>query len=988
VHLIRHLLRPLSPLRGPFAVTAACRLVVAAAVALVFAPYPPLGAAPWAETVAYWVAAAAAATSLLQLLRPRSWRLAAVIAATDVGLAIALIHSVGFSAKSGAFWIGPVVLGEIGVLAGGTELTLAFVAMAAGYLTLRVTPLNGPPRLANIAIGVAASAAVAAIVWRVTRHTFADMRRFRGLMQGLDQIVWETDATMSKLLFVSDQFENVAGVRVSQAELLAVWAHELTHPDDREAQLEWCTSVMREGSGTFEHRIEGAEGVRWMRSHARLLRDTRGRPLSVVGTTLDVTAEVQARRELLEAEERYRLLVEGLPVIPYRDSLDGSESHYVSPRLETLLGYTVQEWHEGGIEWWMRIVHRDDVIAVARSMEESIERQEPRHLRYRVRHADGRYVWFDDDVLIVYDAAGAPLFRQGVLRDVTAEVGAHSALAAAQERYRMLVEALPLAVYVDEPDEACTSVYMSPQIEGMLGYPAEMWVGNSQLFSSLLHPDEREQVLAAQAAWLEAGGSYSDEYRLMHRDGRAVWVREESQVVTDAEGVPLYVQGYLEDVTERHERAAKLAESEARLRMIADNLTDVIFLYDANKRLQYVTPSCELLTGYTVEEAFQKNFLGDVHPEDEQRMLALWRGLWEGERYTGAEFRIVNRYGVEHWCWSAGAPVYDSSGVLVGVQIRDADISARKRMEMRLRASEERARAIIETTDDAFVSIDSQGMVIEWNRAAEQMFGRERDDTFGMDVFTAVVADRSRDTLHELLVRTGEEGDVPDRAVTELTARRFSGEEFPIEVALWPVRFGGDLTFNAFIRDITDRKLREERVNFLAYHDRLTGLPNRTMFEQHLDLVLARAAHDATAAAVLYLDVDKFKSVNDTYGHDAGDLVLQEVARRLRSAARASDLVVRLGGDEFLIVLADVPPALVRGVAEQVAQRVCEGFTEPFDLGGTSFQTSTSIGIGVYPDNARDGKSLVQTADWGMYASKRAGRGGYTFFEGPGREAA
>jgi diguanylate cyclase (GGDEF)-like protein len=97
---------------------------------------------------------------------------------------------------------------------------------------------------------------------------------------------------------------------------------------------------------------------------------------------------------------------------------------------------------------------------------------------------------------------------------------------------------------------------------------------------------------------------------------------------------------------------------------------------------------------------------------------------------------------------------------------------------------------------------------------------------------------------------------------------------------------------------------------------------------------------------------------------------------------------VRLGGDEFLIVLADVPPALVRGVAEQVAQRVCEGFTEPFDLGGTSFQTSTSIGIGVYPDNARDGKSLVQTADWGMYASKRAGRGGYTFFEGPGLEAA
>src|SRR5262249_59762482 len=136
------------------------------------------------------------------------------------------------------------------------------------------------------------SAAVAAIVWRVTRHTLADMRRFRGLMQGIDQIVWETDAAMEKLLFVSENFADIVGARPASGELLAVWAHELTHPDDREAQLEWCNRVMREGSGTFEHRIESAAGLRWMRSQARLLRDTRGRAVSVVGTTLDVTAEV------------------------------------------------------------------------------------------------------------------------------------------------------------------------------------------------------------------------------------------------------------------------------------------------------------------------------------------------------------------------------------------------------------------------------------------------------------------------------------------------------------------------------------------------------------------------------------------------------------------------------------------------------------------------------------------------------------------------
>ena len=197
----------------------------------------------------------------------------------------------------------------------------------------------------------------------------------------------------------------------------------------------------------------------------------------------------------------------------------------------------------------------------------------------------------------------------------------------------------------------------------------------------------------------------------------------------------------------------------------------------------------------------------------------------------------------------------------------------------------------------------------------------------------------------------------------------------------------GARTVNMFLRDITERKLREEQVTFMAYHDKLTGLPNRAMFEQHLELVLVRARHDANAAGLLYLDVDRFKTVNDSLGHEAGDDMLREVAVRLRGAARSGDLVVRLGGDEFVLVLGDLPAEAAATIAAAVAERVQGAFVQPFALSGVELATTVSVGVALFPADAGDAKSLVTAADVGMYASKRAGRG-RTSFAAETREAA
>ena len=187
--------------------------------------------------------------------------------------------------------------------------------------------------------------------------------------------------------------------------------------------------------------------------------------------------------------------------------------------------------------------------------------------------------------------------------------------------------------------------------------------------------------------------------------------------------------------------------------------------------------------------------------------------------------------------------------------------------------------------------------------------------------------------------------------------------------------------------DITDRKQAEAEVSFLAYHDKLTDLPNRVMFEEVMDVALARAKRNDTAAAVLYLDLDNFKEVNDSLGHAAGDELLREVAGRLKEAVREADVVARQGGDEFLVLLADlgrgadpagVPLAEVLAVA--VADRIHDALRRPFDLGGTAFDITASIGISLFPLTAKDAGALSQQADAAMYRSKRARPGGSVVF--------
>jgi diguanylate cyclase (GGDEF)-like protein/PAS domain S-box-containing protein len=279
-----------------------------------------------------------------------------------------------------------------------------------------------------------------------------------------------------------------------------------------------------------------------------------------------------------------------------------------------------------------------------------------------------------------------------------------------------------------------------------------------------------------------------------------------------------------------------------------------------------------------------------------------------------------------------------------------------------------RNRAVITSALDCVIAVDEADRLIEFNPAAERTFDYRAEDVLGRDATELLVPPEARPLYRESAarIRRNASSSLLDRRI-ETTAIRSDGSEFPIELTLTRVEgiAGEGPVFYGFIRDIAERRRGEEQLAYLAYHDGLTGLPNRMLVEQELDLALARARRGNGAAALMFVDLDDFKEVNDSLGHAAGDRLLAAVATRLRRVLRDSDVLARQGGDEFLVLLADLSDDPV-AAAERVGSKLLDALREPFVVAGTEVRTGASIGVSVYPADASDTEALMRHADVAM----------------------
>ncbi len=305
---------------------------------------------------------------------------------------------------------------------------------------------------------------------------------------------------------------------------------------------------------------------------------------------------------------------------------------------------------------------------------------------------------------------------------------------------------------------------------------------------------------------------------------------------------------------------------------------------------------------------------------------------------------------------------------------------AQKQAETALKCSETKFRTLYDSNSDAVMLLSRKGF-FDCNKAALKMFGCATLEEFCLKHPADLSPNQQPDgtdslvQANQMIAAAIERGSIQFEWIHQ---RNDNGETFPADVSLTAMELNGKTVVQAVVRDITSRKQTEEKIRQMAYHDSLTGLPNRKLFSDRLSITLAQAQRNQQKVGIAMLDLDKFKDVNDTLGHDAGDLLLQETAKRLSAALRKGDTVARLGGDEFVLILNDL-----KGSDDviQVAQKIVDSFRQPFPIGTRQLTVTTSIGIAVYPDDGIDEGNLLKNADIAMYQAKQAGRARFQIYK-------
>jgi PAS domain S-box-containing protein len=422
---------------------------------------------------------------------------------------------------------------------------------------------------------------VQGVMYDVTERRRAEQRlreaegRYRTLVERVPAVTYLWDAAASdgrRMRYVSPQMEPLLGLSPEEWTRDATGWSRNVHPDDLAHVRELWTSARTRGVPfRAEYRIVRGDGdVAWVRDEAVPVgSNDEGLP-TYQGVLLDITERKRAEDRLREAEERYRTLVEQLPAITYVEDAAGAIT-YISPQIETFLGFTPREWTSDD-EQWARLLHPDDRERVLAENAAPYVPGKVFNLDYRMYAKDGRLVWLHNEAVPVLGPDGVPTAWQGVVLDITAQKDAETHLRDAEERYRAIVEHIPGAVYVDVPDGSMRSIYVSPQIRQILGVSPDAWVSQPDLWLRMMHPEDRSEIEGSYAKAVEAGAAWSAEYRILHPDGRWVWVHDEITFVRDERGRRLFLQGVLFDISARKRAEEALRSSERRERDAAERL--------------------------------------------------------------------------------------------------------------------------------------------------------------------------------------------------------------------------------------------------------------------------------------------------------------------------------------------------------------------------------------------------------------------------------
>ncbi len=610
--------------------------------------------------------------------------------------------------------------------------------------------------------------------------------------------------------------------------------------------------------------------------------------------------------------------------------------------------------------WTVVNAHWPDAGRILTMLNEAMHAGARREWELHVNARSGASRW-------LYTAA-APMDRDTlvvVTRDVTGRRRAELDAGDERERFRLLIEHSPGGLVVI--DEVGATKYVSPRAAEMFRSAEGERVDGRVMFGRVIEADVPRVREWFRAVVAEGPGAIGPPLavQVVVPDG-STWVCEYTARNRLDDPLIAGVIVHFHDIT-------ALARAEARARALAENASDIVLLTDG-ATVRWVSHAVERILGYTVTDLVGSDPLELVHPDDREEMITRTaESIMQGGDSQEAMLVRVNAVdGTTRW-FEAWARNRLDDPLLAGMLVYLQDVTDRQLAAEALRNSEARTRSLLDTAPDAIITVDAEGRIVEFNRAAETTFGWSAAEILGR-LYTDILPNDEADVLRALT----QNGTRPAR-MFQARGRRRSGALFPLQGSIAAVEVGGDRFFTTIVRDITEQKAIESRLKVLALNDPLTGLPNRQRVLECTGEALRRAEQEGLGVAALFIDLDRFKLVNDTLGHQVGDDLLREAATRITAVTRESDIVGRLGGDEFVVICADVTNGITGPV--RLAQRLTHAFAKPFELAGRSLFVTASIGIGFAADATTSPADLLRQADTAMYRSKDNGRARFELFD-------
>ncbi|WP_394789820.1 EAL domain-containing protein [Rhodoferax sp.] len=586
----------------------------------------------------------------------------------------------------------------------------------------------------------------------------------------------------------------------------------------------------------------------------------------------------------------------------------------------------------------------------------------------------------------LFDAAGQPQFLIEVATDITERKQEQAELHASDQRFRDLVDFTDGIVW--EADAITfNNSFISKSAERLLGYPLAEWL-TPDFWADHIHPDDREHAMQYSQACVARCEDHEFEYRFLTQDGRVLWIHDSTKIALQ-DGQPRWLRGLMVDISERkraeQQRLASrvaLHESEQRYRTLVEWLPDAVCVHREGIVL-YANPAAVRHIGAkNAQDLVGRSILEFFHPDNHAAALERSQPLTADSRISpSSEEKLLRLDGSYIDVEVIRTPILFDGEMATQSVLRD--ITERNRSQEQLRVSHQSLKAI----SQGVVIADPQQRILSVNDAFTTITGYRSAEAVGKSWDLLQGPDTALHSVDAMRMNMG----YGSHFYSDILHYRKDGSSFWNELTVSPVRDAlGRLThFIGVIRDNTKRHQDEEEIRRLAFYDSLTELPNRRLLMDRLKHAQTTASRTRQHAAVAFLDLDNFKQLNDTLGHDVGDVLLQQVAARLTSCVREGDSVARLGGDEFVVLLEalSIYSAEAATQAEMVASKILQVLGEPYMLGEHSYHSTPSIGIVVFVKEQESIDDLLKKADIAMYQAKAAGRNTARFYE-PAMQAA